>query len=47
LYLAESNNVASRQLAERVGFVNTGSRQVFADAVYGGETTPPPSLPQA
>lgn len=35
LYLVESNNVASRQLAERVGFVNTGSRQVYADAVYG------------
>jgi ribosomal protein S18 acetylase RimI-like enzyme len=36
LYLVESNNVASRQLAEGVGFVNTGSRQVFADAIYNG-----------
>jgi GNAT superfamily N-acetyltransferase len=34
LYLVEARNDASRELAESIGFVDTGSRQVYADAVY-------------
>jgi hypothetical protein len=36
LYLVESDNDASRALAEKLGFVDTGARQVYADAVYLG-----------
>lgn len=39
LYLVESNNATSRQLAESVGYINTGSRQVYADALYQGESS--------
>jgi ribosomal protein S18 acetylase RimI-like enzyme len=36
LYLVESDNDPSRALAEKLGFVDTGARQVYADVVYQG-----------
>jgi hypothetical protein len=36
LYLVENDNEASRGLAEKVGYVDTSARQVYADAVYLG-----------
>lgn len=36
LYLVEGNNEASRELAEKLGYVDTGARQVVADVVYVG-----------
>lgn len=36
VYLAESNNLPSVQLVESLGYVDTGSRQVYADALYKG-----------
>jgi hypothetical protein len=36
LYLVENDNEPSRELAEKLGYVDTGARQVFADAVYLG-----------
>jgi ribosomal protein S18 acetylase RimI-like enzyme len=36
VYLVEHNNAASRALIEKLGFYDTGSRQVYADAVYTG-----------
>jgi len=36
IYLAEVQNQASIQLAESIGYRDTGARQVFADAVYLG-----------
>jgi RimJ/RimL family protein N-acetyltransferase len=36
LYLVEPANTASRALAEAVGFVDTGGRQLYADVVYLG-----------
>ncbi|MBN1681816.1 MAG: GNAT family N-acetyltransferase [Anaerolineae bacterium] len=36
LYLVENDNVPSRRLAENLGFVDTGARQVYADVVYLG-----------
>jgi hypothetical protein len=36
LYLVESDNDPSRALAEKLGFVDTGARQVYADVVYLG-----------
>lgn len=37
LYLVETDNEASRQLAHNVGYVDTGARQVYAEAIYTGE----------
>lgn len=34
LYLVETRNDSSRELAEGLGFVDTGSRQVYADATF-------------
>lgn len=34
LYLVETRNDPSRELAEGLGFVDTGSRQVYADAIF-------------
>jgi hypothetical protein len=36
LYLVESDNDPSRALAEKLGYVDTGARQVYADVVYTG-----------
>ena len=36
IYLVEPNNEASVALANGLGYVDTGARQVFADAVYQG-----------
>lgn len=36
IYLVERENVASRKLAESLGYVDTGARQVYADVVYEG-----------
>ncbi|HML23580.1 MAG TPA: GNAT family N-acetyltransferase [Aggregatilinea sp.] len=36
LYLVESDNEPSLRLAESLGYVSTGARQVYADAVYLG-----------
>jgi hypothetical protein len=36
LYLVESDNELSRALAEKLGYVDTGARQVYADVVYMG-----------
>ncbi len=36
IYLVETENEASVQLAESLGYVDTGARQVFADTVYVG-----------
>jgi predicted GNAT family acetyltransferase len=36
LYLVESDNDPSRELAEKLGYVDTGAQQVYADAVYLG-----------
>ncbi len=36
LYLVESDNEPSRALAEKLGYVDTGGRQVYADVVYLG-----------
>ncbi len=36
LYLVESDNEPSRALAEKLGYVDTGARQVYADVVYLG-----------
>jgi hypothetical protein len=36
LYLVEADNTPSRELAEGLGFVDSGARQVYADAVYLG-----------
>jgi len=36
LYLVEKDNEASVNLAENLGYVDTGARQVFADTVYTG-----------
>lgn len=36
LYLVEGTNDASRALAERLGYVDTGARQVVADVIYTG-----------
>lgn len=34
LYLVEMDNDPSRRLAEKIGYVDSGGRQVFADVVY-------------
>ncbi|MFP4322804.1 MAG: GNAT family N-acetyltransferase [Anaerolineales bacterium] len=39
VYLAETSNEASHQLAQSVGFIDTGSRQVYGEAVYTGHPT--------
>jgi GNAT superfamily N-acetyltransferase len=39
MYLVENGNEASVELAESLGFVDTGSRQVYADTVYLGHPT--------
>lgn len=36
IYLVEADNEASIQLAENLGYVDTGARQVYADVVYMG-----------
>lgn len=36
LYLVEPENLPSWRLAEKLGYVDTGARQVFADVVYQG-----------
>ncbi|MBN2303375.1 MAG: hypothetical protein JXQ72_02785, partial [Anaerolineae bacterium] len=36
LYLVEQQNDVSRQLADTLGYVDTGARQVYADVVYQG-----------
>ncbi len=36
IYLVEHDNEASRRLAESLGYVDTGARQVYADVVYEG-----------
>jgi hypothetical protein len=36
IYLVEPENDASRRLAESLGYVDTGARQVYADVVYLG-----------
>jgi predicted GNAT family acetyltransferase len=36
LYLVESDNDPSRALAQKLGYVDTGARQVYADVVYLG-----------
>lgn len=36
VYLVEANNTASVQLIEGLGYVDTGSRQVYADVTYKG-----------
>jgi hypothetical protein len=36
LYLVESDNDPSRLLAEKLGYVDTGARQMYADVVYLG-----------
>jgi predicted GNAT family acetyltransferase len=36
LYLVEAENDVSRALAEKLGYVDTGARQVYADVVYLG-----------
>jgi hypothetical protein len=36
IYLVEKENEASVQLAESLGYVDTGAKQVFADATYIG-----------
>ncbi|MCD4686349.1 MAG: GNAT family N-acetyltransferase [Anaerolineae bacterium] len=36
LYLVESDNEVSRHIAESLGYVDTGARQVYADVVYTG-----------
>ena len=36
IYLVEPNNEASVKLATSVGYVDTGARQIMADAVYQG-----------
>ncbi len=36
LYLVESNNEPSLRLAESLGYVSTGARQVYADVAYMG-----------
>jgi len=37
LYLVEESNEPSRRIAEALGYVDTGARQVYADAVYVGQ----------
>jgi hypothetical protein len=37
LYLVEHDNESSRRLAENLGYVDTGARQVYADVVYTGD----------
>lgn len=34
LYLVEADNAASRTLAEKLGYVDTGVQQVYADVIY-------------
>lgn len=41
LYLVETDNDASRELAEKLGYVDTGARQVYADVVYAGHPAHP------
>lgn len=36
LYLVQNDNEVSRHLAESLGYVDTGARQVYADVVYTG-----------
>lgn len=36
LYLVDEDNEASRALAENVGYVDTGARQVYAEVIYTG-----------
>ena len=36
LYLVEPDNEASRTLAENLGYIDTGARQVYADVVFLG-----------
>jgi len=36
IYLVENDNEASQNLAEKLGYTNTGAKQVFADVVYQG-----------
>jgi hypothetical protein len=36
IYLVDSDNEASRNLAAQLGYVETGARQVYADVVYLG-----------
>lgn len=37
LYLVEDGNDPSRRIAESLGYVDTGVRQVYADVVYSGQ----------
>ncbi len=39
IYLVEAENTASRQLAESISYIDTGYRQVYADAIFVGVTT--------
>jgi FR47-like protein len=36
IYLVEVENLASVELAESLGYVDTGAKQVFADVIYAG-----------
>lgn len=36
IYLVEQHNEASERLAESLGYIDTGARQVYADMVYEG-----------
>lgn len=36
VYLVEGNNIPSVQLVESLGYVDTGSRQVYAETIYKG-----------
>ena len=36
IYLVETENESSRGLAEKLGYVDSGARQVYADVVYLG-----------
>ncbi|MBN1563303.1 MAG: GNAT family N-acetyltransferase [Anaerolineae bacterium] len=36
IYLVEPENEASRNLAEKLGYVDTGAQQIYADVVYLG-----------
>lgn len=41
IYLVESENEASRKLAEKLGYVDTGAQQVYADVTYTGHPGEP------
>ncbi|NJL94228.1 MAG: GNAT family N-acetyltransferase [Anaerolineae bacterium] len=40
VYLVENGHEASRELIEKLGYYDSGSRHVYADAVYRGLETP-------